>query len=119
TRTVVIFQPLPVSGLREFELAREADDAAPHPDEAVRGQRGDRLLVQRAVGARPLGDELKRRGAPLAERAFEAALLAEGLVATPAGRARAGERAGLAARDPRETDRRAEVHERMRRVRAA
>ena len=63
-------------------------------------------------------DRAESRRPPLAERALERALAAGRLEAAAARRARGRERAGAAARDPREADRLAEIHQRLRRRRA-
>jgi hypothetical protein len=58
-------------------------------------------------------DGAERCGSPLPERPLERALLAGRLEAAAARRARCGERAGVAARYPSETDRLAEIHQRL------
>ena len=85
-----------------------------HDDEAVTLERADGLVVERVERSRRVGDESERRRAPLAERALERSLLARRLVTDAARRALGRERALVAARDAREADRRAEIHECLR-----
>jgi len=63
---------------------RERDEPAAYLNEPVGLQCVDGLPVQQVASARPFRYEAERSGPSLAERAFEAALLAERLVAIPA-----------------------------------
>ena len=99
--------------------SRRAGGRVPGPlDEAVTQQRIDRLAIQGLEQPRLGRDLPKQQRPPLAERALEAGLLAERLVAAPARRASPGERADFAARHAGETHGRAEIEERLQRVRA-
>ena len=69
--------------------------------------------VELGCRTRLFGDESERTRAPLAEGALEPPLLAEWLVALPAARASARERADAAARHSRQAHGRAEIHERL------
>src|SRR4029450_5300511 len=96
-----------------LRVAGEGHHACPNLHEAVGGERVRRLSGEGGAAPGPFGDERKRLGTPLAERSFEAALLAERLVAVPTGGAALGERAGVAAWDACEAHGGAEIHQRV------
>ena len=76
------------------------------------------LGVERGGSPRCGGDEPQGVRAALAERAFEAGLLPERLVASAARRAFRRQRTGVATRNPGEADRGAEIEESLQRSRA-
>src|SRR5437762_2355781 len=91
-------------------LALRREDAV-RRQQAVSYERCDRIVV----GWIPAGgDGAERGGAALSERALEARLPAQRLVATAARGAEGCERALAAARDTSQADRRTEVEERLR-----
>src|SRR5467141_2006657 len=94
-------------------LRGEGHESVDEADEAVAFQRGHRLRVELGERPRRLGDRTQGGRPPLAEGALEPRLLAQRLVAAPAARAGLGQRALAAARDAREADRRAEIHQRL------
>src|SRR5437879_4678657 len=94
-------------------LERKGDEAGRDRDQAVAFQCGCGGSIEILGSPRGGGYEPQRCRSTLPKRAFEAALLAQGLIAAPAGWALCGERALAAAGDTREADRRAEVHQRL------
>jgi hypothetical protein len=90
---------------------QKASAALFEPDETVLGECGNGFFVGRIVAVE---ERAERGGAPLAEGAFEPALLAEWFEAAAAGRTPFGERALSAARHARDADSRSEVHQRQR-----
>src|SRR5882672_1003899 len=92
-------------------LRGQRGDAVREDDEPVAFERDEGVAVVRLLAR---GDGPQRGGAPLAERALEPRLLAQRLVTAAARRALRRQRARMAAWDPREADRRAEVEERLR-----
>jgi hypothetical protein len=86
-------------------------------DEAVSGQGLDSLAVEIAQRTLGLGHEAQCLRTALAEGAFEAGLLAQGLVATASRWTRRRERTDAAARNARKADRCAEIHQRLARRR--
>src|SRR5262249_35205649 len=95
-------------------LARQRHPSGLDLDEAVSDEGRHRLGVE--VVQRPPGvcHDPARHGPPLPEGALESALLAERLEAAPARGAAGRERALAAARYAGETDRGAEIHQRLR-----
>jgi hypothetical protein len=64
-----------------LRAVRQAHKTASNFNEAVRGERLRRFLVECAPSPGPLGNECQRPGAALSERAFEAALFPKRFVA--------------------------------------
>src|SRR5436309_1205643 len=94
-------------------LRREGYKAVDEADEPVALERGHGLRVELGEGPRRLAHRAQRSRPPLPERSLESRLLARRLVPAAAARAAADEGALAAPRHAGETDRRAEVHQRL------
>jgi len=95
----------------EFAGLWSAYQAAGNAYEAVAGERPDGLAVELSKLPGSPENEPERARPPLPERTLEPALFAKRCVLPPPRRTRVGQRAGAAARDAGQADRRTEVHE--------
>ena len=91
------------------------NDSPLDDDEAVALECDDGVGFELRRGTWRCRHETQHRGAALSKGALEARLPPRGLVPGSARRTRVRQRARRAARDPRETDGRAEIHECLRR----
>src|SRR5204862_2607063 len=99
------------ASIRLMVLARERHGPGVDPDEPVSGEGANGLAVELLQRPLHVRDEPQRHRPALPERAFERPLLALRLEAATPARAELGESAVVPARNPREADRRAEVHQ--------